>query len=549
MGELKEVKVYLSEEGSNTLYSQKAITSPDDAVEVMSDILCKQDREFFCVVNLDTKNRPINYHVITVGSLNKALVDIGNTFKTALLSNAAKVMIFHNHPSGDLNPSHEDIIATKKIIDAGQILGIKVLDHVIVGGRNRNYYSICKSDPALFAQNSADSTRVLNYVQESDGQKYSASSKKDEFRKTVAEQFINLLDPDNETDEMNWIKEWNAASSIPINTLNGNRYRGINRICLFLTASEREYKDPRWATIATINKIPGARVNKGEHGTKVEYWFLRDFGLEKDDPDYGKSYTFEQAADLIKTKGRSWSEFTPYPRYYTVFNAEQCSGIPPLAVTENSNVQQDELVSAISHSMQVEIKNDGGDQAYYRPSEDIVHLPDPSAFVSNYAYNATALHELAHSTGAANRLNRNISGFFGSEDYAFEELVAEMTSCMVSTNFVMDDSGVDEYLKEHAENHKRYVKSWAKAIKSNPNCLVQAIKCAELATDFMELHGGLIDVRTFNKHHGHDVTVTVGNDNQIRVSYVKSLINNTESVLDSQVSQIELQQKVHTQNL
>ena len=549
MGELNEVKVHLSEEGSNTLYSQKAITSPDDAVEVMSDLLGKQDREFFCAVNLDIKNRPINYHVITVGSLNKSLVDIGNTFKTALLSNAAKVMIFHNHPSGDLIPSYDDIAVTKKIVNAGQILGIEVLDHVIVGGRNRNYYSIYKSDPALFAYNEDDSRTIVNSIQESNVRKYNAGSKKDEFRKAIAEQFVKLLDSDNDTNDMDWIKEWNSASSIPINTLNGNRYRGINKICLFLTANEKGYKDPRWATIATINKIPGARVKKGEHGTKVEYWFVRDFGLENDDPGYGKSYTFDQAADLVKTKGRSWSEFTPYPRYYTVFNAEQCSGVPPLALTENNDVQQDELVSVISHSMQVDIKNDGGDQAYYRPSEDIVHLPDPGAFVSSYAYNATALHELAHSTGASHRLNRNISGLFGSEDYAFEELVAEMTSCMVSTNFVMNDSGVDEYLKDHAENHKRYVKSWAKAIKSNPSCLVQAIKCAELATDFLELHGGLMDISTFNKHHGHDVTVVFGNDNQIRISYLKPLSNNTANILESQTPQMELQQKGHNQQL
>ena len=176
-------------------------------------------------------------------------------------------------------------------------------------------------------------------------------------------------------------------------------------------------------------------------------------------------------------------------------------------------------------------------------------MPDPGAFVSSYAYNATALHELAHSTGASHRLNRNISGLFGSEDYAFEELVAEMTSCMVSTNYVMNDSGVDEYLKDHAENHKRYVKSWAKAIISNPNCLVQAIKCAELATDFLELHGGLMDISTFNKHHGHDVTVVFGNDNQIRISYLKPLSNNTANILESQTPQMELQQKGHNQKL
>ena len=534
MSELQEVKVYLSNDGSETLYSDKTIMSPADAVNVMSELLGKQDREFLCVVNLDIKNRPINYHVVTIGTLTQSLVDVGNIFKTALLSNAPKVMVFHNHPSGDLIPSQEDITVTKKIIQAGNILGVQVLDHVIVGGRNNNYFSLYKSDPSLFSSGQKEvfeSTLSVNEATQSE--KYSALSKKEEFRKAVAEQFVRLLDPDNETDEMEWIKEWNGSSLLPENTLTGNRYRGINRICLFLTAAERGYKDPRWATLKSIKKIPGARVKKGEHGTKVEYWFVRDFGVDKDDPNYGKSYTFTQAAEMVKTNGRSWADFIPYPRYYTTFNAEQCTGIPPFVQKENHTVTQDSLVSKISESMGVSILNDGGDRAYYRPSEDTVHLPEKTAFVSTYAYNATAMHELAHATGAKDRLDRDLSGLFGSEDYASEELVAEIASCLGSINFVSDDAGIDEYLKEHAENHKRYVKSWAKAITSNPNCLVQAIKQAEIAADFMELHGGLIDVNTFNKHHGHDVTVFKDKDNQIKVCALKTPAYRKEIAVDN----------------
>ena len=90
-----------------------------------------------------------------------------------------------------------------------------------------------------------------------------------------------------------------------------------------------------------------------------------------------------------------------------------------------------------------------------------------------------------------------------------------------------------EYLKEHAENHKRYVKSWAKAITNNPNCLVQAVKSAEIATDFLELHGGLIDISTFNSLHGHDVTVFADKENHIKVSFQKQLSDNNSISLET----------------
>lgn len=534
MGELREVKVYLSEEDSRSLYSSKSITSPEDAVDVMRELLGKQDREFFCVVNLDSQNRPINYHVVAIGTINQSMFEIGNVFKTAILSNAAKIMVFHNHPSGEVIPSFEDISATQRIIDAGQIMGVKVIDHVIIGGRNKNYYSMFKNDPDLFTDNLYGKDYEINTVgEERVTDVYGTESKKDVFRKAVAEQFVKLLDPDNPTDEMAWIKEWNGSAAMPENTLTGKRYRGINRLCLFFTAAERGYKDPRWATMATLRKIPGARVKKGEHGTNVEFWFVRDFGLDKTDPNFGKSYTFAQAEEMVKNKGRLWSEFVPYPRYYSVFNAEQCIGISPMVAKDNNEVKQEDLVTAISESMNVKILNDGGDRAFYRPTEDTVHLPKPSSFVTDYAYNATALHELAHATGAANRLSRNLSGLFGNEDYAQEELVAEITSCMTAVNFAKDDSGVDEYLKGHAENHKRYVKSWAKAITSNPNCLVQAVKCAEIATDFLELHGGLIDISTFNCLHGHDVTVIADKANHIKVSYLKQFSDNSSITLET----------------
>jgi len=108
--------------------------SPEDAARVMADALAMMDREYCCVVNLDNRNRPINYNVVSIGDVNSAIVPIQNVFKSAILSNAAGIMLFRNHPSGELTPSREDEILTEKLIYAGKIMNINVVDHIIVGG-------------------------------------------------------------------------------------------------------------------------------------------------------------------------------------------------------------------------------------------------------------------------------------------------------------------------------------------------------------------------------------------------------------------------------
>ena len=98
-------------------------------------------------------------------------------------------------------------------------------------------------------------------------------------------------------------------------------------------------------------------------------------------------------------------------------------------------------IKKLSESMNVPIHYDGVGSAFYRPSTDDIHLPRPESFYSSAEFNGTALHELAHSTGHPTRLNRDIKNLFGSENYAFEELVAEMTSCFMSANLQDVDIG------------------------------------------------------------------------------------------------------------
>ena len=118
---------------SSFLYQTRQILSPNDAYEMIKEQLEGLDREQFIIACLNTKNEPTNITVVSVGSLNKAIVHPREVFKTAILSNAASVMAFHNHPSGETTPSQQDIQLTNRLYEAGELLGIKLLDHLIIG--------------------------------------------------------------------------------------------------------------------------------------------------------------------------------------------------------------------------------------------------------------------------------------------------------------------------------------------------------------------------------------------------------------------------------
>ncbi|WP_237252698.1 JAB domain-containing protein [Turicibacter bilis] len=115
------------------LYQTRTISSPKDAYEMIKEQLEGLDREQFIIACLNTKNEPTNITVVSVGSLNKAIVHPREVFKTAILSNAASIMAFHNHPSGEIMPSQQDIQLTNRLYEAGELLGIKLLDHLIIG--------------------------------------------------------------------------------------------------------------------------------------------------------------------------------------------------------------------------------------------------------------------------------------------------------------------------------------------------------------------------------------------------------------------------------
>lgn len=118
---------------SSVLYEKRYVHSPYDAAQLISQFIADLYREQVVALCLDTKNQPTLLSKISLGTLNQSMIHPREVFKTAILSNAAGVIIAHNHPSGDLTPSKDDIGVTERLKDVGELLGINLLDHVIVG--------------------------------------------------------------------------------------------------------------------------------------------------------------------------------------------------------------------------------------------------------------------------------------------------------------------------------------------------------------------------------------------------------------------------------
>jgi len=131
------VSIKMIREGS-VLYDVRKICSPADAVGLGRRFLEDADREQLVVCCLDTKNQPQSVNVVSIGTLNSSSIcHPREIFKIAVMSNSASVIVFHNHPSGDPDPSNEDISITNRLKEAGKIMGIELLDHIIIGSEGR----------------------------------------------------------------------------------------------------------------------------------------------------------------------------------------------------------------------------------------------------------------------------------------------------------------------------------------------------------------------------------------------------------------------------
>lgn len=129
------------------------IVSPESAVEALGSVMSEIDREVVAVINLKADGIPINASFVSVGTINAALTEPRELLKASLLSNAANVIMIHNHPSGNLTPSKQDISLTNRMIEVFSLMGMPLLDHVIVGGDNKSFYSMKQKGEVAFERN------------------------------------------------------------------------------------------------------------------------------------------------------------------------------------------------------------------------------------------------------------------------------------------------------------------------------------------------------------------------------------------------------------
>ena len=322
---------------------------------------------------------------------------------------------------------------------------------------------------------------------------------KTEFRQELAEAFANILDEKG----LDWKREWHGkGGSAPHNGITKSCYRGINAFWLSLISMVKGYDDPRWVTMIQImdkdrkyHPKEKWHLKAGSKATYVEYWFPFDVKERK-------ALTWEQYKTELDN-GRKSEEFTLSAKYTAVFNACDVEGMPTLEKSEQVNIQADSIVEKLSENMNVPISYDGGNRAFYSIAADSIHLPTKDSFESEYAFNSTALHELAHSTGHPDRLNRIQGSLFGTPEYAYEELVAEMSSCFMGVELEVTAT------PEHIENHKAYVQSWINAIRDKPETLVKAIKDAQATANYMDWKAELISDKEYEALKGSSPEIHV----------------------------------------
>lgn len=312
----------------------------------------------------------------------------------------------------------------------------------------------------------------------SDKEKKSAYDKLTPQRQRLVDAIMANL----ENNHSLWRQGW-VASGAPVSAISGKRYNGVNRLFLSIATMERGYSDNRWLTYNQM-KEKGWEFKRDAEGNSLG----RNAGVSIEYFSFYDKAT-KQKFDKHTLDGMTEAERDDYMdenvialrKYYCVFNGDVIEGIPEREKREIDRSGENKRAEGI---LQFWSDNEakivyGGDEAFYRPSTDEIHLPERNAFVDLPEFYSTALHEVGHSTGHEKRLNRDLSGGFGSDKYAEEELRAELASM-----FMEQDLGV-EAGEKHIENNSAYIQAWHDKIKDDPYILFRAIVDAEKIAQFV----------------------------------------------------------------
>lgn len=262
-----------------------------------------------------------------------------------------------------------------------------------------------------------------------------------------------------------WHCPWNKRELMPKNLISNKGYNGINIMLLAMQG----YKSQYWLSYNQAKNCDG-NVMKGEKGSIVTFWKMLKFNDEKT----GKNKTI------------------PMLRYSRVFNLEQCENICTKRVKEEQEKFESEeehklIFDPIMAAEKIweEYKNKPSleherQQAFYQPSSDHINMPTKESFNNEQEYYSTLFHEMGHSTGHKNRLNRDTltgAAAFGSNVYSKEELVAEFCS-----SFLCAEAGI---LNHTVENSAAYIKGWSKKLRENTKLIIQGAGQGRKASEYI----------------------------------------------------------------
>ena len=275
-----------------------------------------------------------------------------------------------------------------------------------------------------------------------------------------------------------WHRPWAAGGKLPTNMATDNAYQGSNAVRLLAESWAKELRSPYWATYRQIDGL-GGQVRRGEKGTPIVKWVERPV-KDRDAEPIG----------ALEVGGPTHKQFVP--KIYYVFNFEQCDNLPEhFAAQELEPRVGGERIPEAEAAIDEYLVREGIEiqetdswamhftaGASYSPGADRISLPAFERFETPEAYYSTALHEVAHSTGHASRLNRTNGALFGSPDYAREELAAELGSAMLRAQL-----GVNSAVED--EQSAAYLQSWLSALKSDETLISAAAKIAQQATNYV----------------------------------------------------------------
>ena len=286
------------------------------------------------------------------------------------------------------------------------------------------------------------------------------------------EELIKMYIDSLKEDKIPWRQRW--SNNANRNALTNIEYRGVNQLLLQFISFQEKYEDSRWLTYVQIKEKGYKLKNSKGKGVPIEFWSVYDIKNKQ-------RLDISQYEKIIALNPEEKDNYKLFCNTSYVFNGSLIEGLPP--VETNKNMKYVEIPNFIKNA----IKNLGvkyseyGNKAYYSLMTDEIVLPPKEVFVDKYSYYATQLHELCHSTGNKNRLNRNMSND-NKKAYAREELIAE-----ISSSFLMQKLNVD-VKAEHYDNHKTYIKSWIEILEDKPNELFKAINESNKVFDYINEH-------------------------------------------------------------